>query len=112
MVSVPVRSAPLFAATVNCTVPFDVPLVPAEIVMNAALLTAVQAHELAAVTAVDPVPPSGANVDGLGGPTENEHEVEGVAGLSLVHAAAASAANTRPQAIGLESVMRNDTPTV
>jgi hypothetical protein len=62
----PVRSAPVFAATVNDTVPFAEPLDPPVIVMKLELLTAVHAHELPAVTATDPVPPSGGNVETLG----------------------------------------------
>jgi hypothetical protein len=69
MASVPVRSTPVFAATANATVPFAVPVDPDVIVMKAELLTAVHAHELPAVTATDPVPPSGGNVETLGAPT-------------------------------------------
>src|SRR6185503_17315220 len=42
MVSVPVRAAPTFGATVNCTEPFPLPLAPCVIVMKAAPLVAVQ----------------------------------------------------------------------
>src|SRR6266581_3794738 len=57
--SAPVRSAPVFAATENCTEPFADPLDPWLIVMNAALLVAVQEQPLPAVTVIVPVPPSG-----------------------------------------------------
>ena len=57
-VSVPVRAAPLFAATRKVTVPLPVPLSPDVTVSQDAPLVAVHAHPLAAVTlSVGPVPP-------------------------------------------------------
>ena len=59
MVSVPVRLDELFAATLNVTVPFPVPLAPEAIVSQIALLVAVQAHPPAADTATGvPAPPA------------------------------------------------------
>ena len=58
MVRVPVRLVEVFAATLNPTVPFPVPLVPAVIVSHAALLADVHAHPGTAVTATGvPAPP-------------------------------------------------------
>ena len=52
-VSVPVRSAAdVFATTLKATVPFPLPLAPPLIVSQAALLAAVQAQPVAAVTEV------------------------------------------------------------
>jgi hypothetical protein len=67
-VNVPVRSAPVFVATVNWTVPAPLPLEPAEIVKKLAPLVAVQVHAVPEVTltATDPEPPSGPNVDVAG----------------------------------------------
>ena len=68
MVIVPVRAAPVFAATVKLTDPGPVPLAPAVIVIHdGALLTAVHAHVPPAVTAiVVPAPPAAA-IDSLVG---------------------------------------------
>jgi hypothetical protein len=41
MLSVPVRCAPVFAATLNATVPLPVPLAPEVMVIHEALLVAV-----------------------------------------------------------------------
>jgi hypothetical protein len=57
-VSAPVRGAPVFAAAVKETVPFPVPVEPPVRVIQSALLAAVQAHALPAVTPTLPVPPS------------------------------------------------------
>lgn len=58
IVTVPVRAAPVFAATVNATAPLPVPDAPPVIVSHATLAVAVQAQELAeAVTVIDPEPP-------------------------------------------------------
>ena len=61
-VSAPLRAAPPFAATVKATVPLPLPVAPDEIVMNVALLVAVHAHPVGAVTGTDPVPPAAPNV--------------------------------------------------
>ena len=68
-VSVPVRAAPVFAATVNATEPLPVPEAPLEIVIQSALDEALQAQVLPAVTAVDPLPPE-ASTDWLAGEME------------------------------------------
>jgi hypothetical protein len=60
--SVPLRAAPVFAATVKATVPLPLPVAPEEIVMKVALVVAVHAHPVGAVTGTDPVPPAAANV--------------------------------------------------
>ena len=62
MVMVPVRAAPVFAATVKLTDPGPVPLAPAVIVIHdGALLTAVHAHVAPVVTAIAvPAPPASA----------------------------------------------------
>ncbi len=57
MVIVPVRCGPVFAATENCVAPLPLPLAPEAIVIHAALLVAVQAQSLAAVTLTEPPPP-------------------------------------------------------
>ncbi len=59
MVSVPVRAAPLFAATLNVTDPFPLPDAPLEIVIQEAFDAALHAHPLPAVTAMLPPPPVG-----------------------------------------------------
>ena len=51
MVSVPVRAAPVLAATLNATVPGPLPLAPLVTVIQVVLLTPVHAHPVAAVTA-------------------------------------------------------------
>jgi len=56
-VMVPVRTLPGFAATLNTTAPFPVPLAPKVTVTHAALLVAVQAQPVAVDTATVPVPP-------------------------------------------------------
>ena len=57
-VMVPVRSGPLFGATVRATAPFPEPLLPAVIEIHGALLVAVQSHPAAAWTSNDRVPPA------------------------------------------------------
>jgi len=57
-VIVAVRAAPVFAATLNATLPLPVPELPLEIVTHGTLDDAVHAQVPAdAVTAIDPVPP-------------------------------------------------------
>jgi hypothetical protein len=52
-VNVPVRAAPAFAATVNVTVPFAVPLDPDAIEIHATVLAAVHGQPFDAVTDTD-----------------------------------------------------------
>jgi hypothetical protein len=65
IVSVPVRCVvTVFTATSNVTEPFPLPLAPAVTVIHAALLVAVQAHPVAAVTVTAaPVAPVAATFD-------------------------------------------------
>lgn len=54
----PVRAAPVLAATLNATVPLPLPEVPLEIVIQATLDDAVQAQvPVEDVTAIEPLPP-------------------------------------------------------
>ena len=62
IVSVAVRAAPVLAATVNWTTPLPTPDAPEVMVRNVALLTAVHAQVLFAVTAIDADPPAAVNV--------------------------------------------------
>jgi len=57
MVSVPVRSAPVFASTVNATGPFPLPVAPDVTAIHGALLVAVHVQPAAVVTFEFPVPP-------------------------------------------------------
>ena len=58
MVSVPLRAAPVFTATVNETDPLPVPVAPLVSVSHGALALALHVHVLAeAVTATEPEPP-------------------------------------------------------
>jgi hypothetical protein len=58
IVSVPVRSGPVFAATVKLTVPEPVPLAPLVTVIQFTLLAAVHAHPDCVVTVTGPpLPP-------------------------------------------------------
>src|SRR6476646_9441359 len=58
IVRVPVRSAPVLAATVNATVPFPVPAAPLVSVSHPAFAVAVQVHvEVEPVTVTEPEPP-------------------------------------------------------
>ena len=56
-VIVPMRCGPVLAATVNSTVPLPLPLAPLEMVIQAALLIAVQAQPVTVVTLTEPDPP-------------------------------------------------------
>ena len=59
IVIVPFRAAPVFAATVNVTVPFPLPVVPAVTVIHGTELLADHAHPGDEVTAMgDPGPPA------------------------------------------------------
>ena len=57
MVSVPVRTEPVFAATANETEPFPEPDAPEVTVIQLAFDAAVHAHPFDAVTLTDPLPP-------------------------------------------------------
>ena len=57
MLSVPWRSGPLFAATVNPTEPLPVPLAPDVIDTQPALLVAIQPQPPPALTSTEPLPP-------------------------------------------------------
>ena len=61
IVSVPVRLAAVFAATLNDTDPLPVPVAPLVTVIQALLLTAVHGHPDVALTVVVPVPPAAVN---------------------------------------------------
>jgi len=63
IVSVPVRALPVFAATLNETLPSPVPLAPEVIVSHAALLVAVQLQPLVVDTATGDPPPPDALID-------------------------------------------------
>jgi hypothetical protein len=52
---VPVRAPPVFAATLNPTAPFPVPVAPDVTVIHCALLLAVHAHAAVVVTLTVPV---------------------------------------------------------
>jgi hypothetical protein len=65
-VTVPVRPAPVLAATLNATEPFALPLAPEVTVTQPSLLLAVQAQPLPADTVTVPVPPDAA-IEALGG---------------------------------------------
>ena len=62
IVSVPLRAAPLFAATVNATVPLPLPDPPLAIDIHGAFADAVHEQPAAAVTATEP-PPAFASTD-------------------------------------------------
>jgi hypothetical protein len=55
MVAVPVRAAPVFAATLKPTGPFPVPVAPDVMAIHVALLVAVHAQPAPAVTVTVPV---------------------------------------------------------
>jgi hypothetical protein len=75
-VSVPVRDAVVvFAATPNVTEPLPVPLAPALMVIQAALLVAVHAQPVAAVTTTVPAPAAAVTVADAG-------EIVGVQGAA------------------------------
>jgi hypothetical protein len=62
IVSVAVRSAPVFGARANWTVPFPEPEAPCVTVRKLALLTAVQAQLFGVVTEIEADPPEAGNV--------------------------------------------------
>jgi hypothetical protein len=63
----PVRAGPVFALTENITVPFPLPGVPDEMVIQEFVVDAVQAHPFAVVTAIFvPGPPAAGNVCDVG----------------------------------------------
>jgi hypothetical protein len=68
MVIVPVRlTVSVLAATLYDTVPFPLPVAPAEMAIQGALLPAVHAHEPAfAVTATVPAPPAAVGDEAVG----------------------------------------------
>ena len=70
IVSVALRAAPVFGATVNATVPLPLPDAPDEIATKVALLAAVHVHPVAAVTGTDPVPPAAPNAEAVMAPAE------------------------------------------
>jgi hypothetical protein len=74
MVSVALRAAPAFDATVKATVPLPLPDAPDEIATKVALLVAVQAHPAAAVTGTDPDPPAAPNAEAVMTPAETVHD--------------------------------------
>jgi hypothetical protein len=57
IVTVPVRSAPVFAAIASCTVPLPDPLPPEVMPIHGAWLSALHEQPAAAVTPTDAVPP-------------------------------------------------------
>src|SRR5262249_15253829 len=65
IVSVAVRAAPVLAATVKFAVPLPLPDAPDVNVTKVALLVAVHAHPVPAVTGTDPVPPAAPKFDAL-----------------------------------------------
>src|SRR4051794_26814644 len=79
MVSVPDRAAPVFAATVNATVPLPVPDAPPVTVSQPTFAPAVHAQVGAdAVTVTDPEPPPSATLWPVGA-IENVHVGAGAA---------------------------------
>jgi hypothetical protein len=80
MVAVPDRATSVFAATVSCTIPFPVPLVPAATAIQGTLLDAVQAQVVPAVTETVAVPPAGSTVSEAG---EIEYEHAGAACVTV-----------------------------
>ena len=61
IVAVPLRIAPVFAATLKVTDPLPVPDAPLDTVIQETLLAAVHEHQLAVETAIVAVPPVAAN---------------------------------------------------
>lgn len=61
-VSVPLRLAPVFAATVKLTVPLPLPLLPALIVIQLSLLVAVHVQPAVVVIFELPLPPAAVKV--------------------------------------------------
>lgn len=75
IVIVPLRAAPVFAATVKPTDPLPVPLAPDVTVIHDALLTAFQVQVLTdVVTAIGVPAPPAAATDSLFGAIVNVHE--------------------------------------
>ena len=72
IVRAPDRASPVLAAAVQFTVPLPLPLLPEVTVNHGALLEAVQAHPVPAVTLTLPVPPPACALP-LGGAIENVH---------------------------------------
>ncbi len=66
---VPLRAAPVFGATENCTVPLPVPL-PDVTLIQGAPVAAVQAHPTLVVTLNDPDPPADGNAAAAGAEIE------------------------------------------
>ena len=87
MVMVPVRAAPVFAATVNWTVPLPLPDAPCAIVMKLEPLVAVHVHPDAVVMGMLRVVPA-AGTDALNCPIVNTHAADGCAEFfeHVVHA--------------------------
>jgi len=66
MVTVPLRAVPVLVDTPYCTAPLPVPDAPDVIVMNAALLVAVQEQPAVVVTATVPELPDAATLFDVG----------------------------------------------
>ena len=82
---VPLRAAPVLAATLNDTVPLPVPELPPDTVTHAAFEPAVHAHVAAdAVTATDPDPPD-SDTDWSAGAMENVQAGGGAAACDTVN---------------------------
>ena len=81
MVTVPVRKAPVLAATVYATLPFPVPVAPDVTVIHDALLLAVQIQPAAVVTPTVPDAPVAAMLWSVGA---IEYVQEGVATAACV----------------------------
>ena len=85
IVSVPIRSAPVFAAIVKSTAPLPLPLAPEVIINHVALLPAVHAQPAIVVTiTVVPVPPA-APIDWLDGAIVYVHAGGGAAACVTVN---------------------------
>jgi len=84
IVSVALRAAPVFGATVNATVPLPLPDAPDEIATKVALLAAVHVHPVAAVTGTDPVPPAAPNAEAVMAPAETVQDGAVVFGVVLL----------------------------
>ncbi len=94
-VSVAVRAAPVFAATVNVTVLLPLPDAPAEIVTKVALLVAAHVHPVPAVTGTDAVPPAAPNDEVLIVPAVTVHDGAEVVGLVFLSFEQATATSNR-----------------
>jgi hypothetical protein len=73
MVSVPVRAAPVLAATLKVVVPLPVPVAPDATLIHGALLAAVQAHPAPTATATELPEAPEAPTDSVVGSIETEH---------------------------------------